>query len=130
MDRPPGIVPESVVIPGRLAAKLVRELSSIRGRLERDEELSMLLSRLRWLAAEWQADAVGGPQKAPRGETDASSSWMTTERVGVFFGRTARWVRSEIASGRLPASRVGPRGPWMVERRDAEALREMRKQDA
>jgi excisionase family DNA binding protein len=53
--------------------------------------------------------------------TDKPSSWLTVAQVAHDYGVTERFIRSLIAAGTLPASRVGGRAV-RIRRIDADAL--------
>lgn len=111
----------TILITERVASRLW-SISTVRESLEHDPVFSELVENLRAADASWHerlSGSVGGSEIAPTAEVAPLSKWMSTAEVAERLGCTSRWVRAEIAEGRLKAERRGR--AWFVDR---ERLRE------
>ncbi len=120
-----------VVVPPRVAAKMLRlvTLGVMDARRLRhipiDLDMLVVLDAMNvaTLAAERTGSAVGTGVGEGRRVDDAATLRPVSE-VADAMGCSTRWVRKEIASGHLPARRVGSR--WLIADSDFETYRHAR----
>lgn len=127
--RPPesyvhGIDGPVAVVPGRVAAWLVRRLQLDRVRAEirgTDPEVDAVLLALTVAGAAWRARSCVDATPLAQSAQPASSSELTTNEAARRAGVTPQAIRKAITANRLPARRVGP--GWLVEPAELDLYR-------
>ena len=123
-----------VVVPPRVAEKMLRlvtlgVMDARRRRIPIDFDMLVVLDAMNvaTLAAHRAGSAVGTDVGEGRTLGDAATLRPVAE-VADAMGCSTRWVRKEIASGHLPAHRVGSR--WLIADSDFETYRHAQRRTA